>query len=190
MGGEKLRKNALTDGLRPIVVDSEALRVWDRPLQHCSWDASLNIRSLDLTWWPYLEWHWDEIFTTCVKRMWKGFAKMCYWPIYWPILLFSAIVKNLRRVFKHHQRGAGYYPPPPQSGAVTIQLDPEEYCTTGATDLCWCRCPPARVDPAHCPETPQDKNASFTRYFGLCINICIDSRSTLRYNTKASMIVV
>ena len=28
-----------------------------------------NMRSLDLTWWPDLEWPGAEIFTQCVKRM-------------------------------------------------------------------------------------------------------------------------
>ena len=51
-----------------------------------------EVRSLDVTWWPDLEWSGSEIFIKCAKKMYKQ-------------LCLSA--KNLSRVFKHPRPGAG-----------------------------------------------------------------------------------
>ena len=57
-----------------------------------------EVRSLQVTWWPDLEWPWSEIFTTCVELMYdKVYQKRRRSAP--PFLRYSR--KTTRGVFKH-----------------------------------------------------------------------------------------
>ena len=69
------------------------------------------VGSLDLTWWPDLTWHWDEIFTKVAEKMGSKVGEN---PAALRAAVFSLASKNLRGAFKR---------PPPSRARVNPRPD-------------------------------------------------------------------
>ena len=65
-----------------------------------------DMRSLNVTWWPDLEWPGSEIFTECAENVWIGMPNMVARSA--AVFFFLDICEKPEGLSKHPQPGAGY----------------------------------------------------------------------------------
>ena len=83
-----------------------------------------EVRSLDVTWWPDLEWPGSEIFTKCAEKMYEQVYQKRSAAVFW--------------IFAKKLRGGGVRtPPPPTTARVNLiySVDPWCYKTTSFREL-------------------------------------------------------